>query len=105
MYNTFRYLIYTYIYIHKIRQIFTKEFLPLLLLHRGARSAPCETKANHQEPRLWGWPSGAEVKCACSALAARGSQVQIPGADVAPRGKPCSGRRPTLKVEEDGHGC
>ena len=29
-----------------------------------------------------------------------------PGADMAPHGKtPCCGRRPTYKVEEDGHGC
>ena len=31
--------------------------------------------------------------------------VQILGADMAPLGKPCCGRRPTYKVEEDGHGC
>ena len=32
--------------------------------------------------------------------------VQIPGADMAPHGKPCCGRHPTYKkVEEDGHGC
>ena len=53
---------------------------------------------------LWGWPGGAAVKCARSALAARGSLVWIPGADVAPCGKPCCGRRPTHKAE-DGHGC
>ena len=35
----------------------------------------------------------------------RGLQVQIPGADMAPLGKPCCGRRPTYKIEEDGHGC
>ena len=45
------------------------------------------------------------VKCACSALVARGSLVQIPGVDMEPLGKPCCGRRPTYKVEEDGHGC
>ena len=52
-----------------------------------------------------GRPGGAAVKCACSASAARGSPVWIPGADMAPRGKPCCGRHPTYKVEEDGHGC
>ena len=26
-------------------------------------------------------------------------------ADMAPLGKPCCGRRPTYKIEEDGHGC
>ena len=36
---------------------------------------------------------------------ARGSPVQILGADMAPLGKPYCGRRPTYKVEEDGHGC
>ena len=52
-----------------------------------------------------GRPGGAVVKCARSALAARGSLVRIPGVDMALLGKPCCGRRPTYKVEEDGHGC
>ena len=50
-------------------------------------------------------PSDAAVKCAHSTLAARGLLVPIPGADMAPLGKPCRGRRPTYKVEEDGHRC
>ena len=50
-------------------------------------------------------PGGTVVKCACSALAAQGSLVQIPGADMALLGKPCCGRCPTYKIEEDGHGC
>ena len=48
-------------------------------------------------------PSGAAVKCACSASAARDSLVRIPVADMAGLGKPCCGRRPAYKVEEDGH--
>ena len=52
-----------------------------------------------------GWPSGAVVKIAHSALVAQGSWVRIPDEDMAPFGKPCCGRHPTYKVEEDGPGC
>ena len=52
-----------------------------------------------------GRPGGAVVKCTRFALAAWGSPVWIPGADMALLGKPCCDRRPTYKVEEDGHGC
>ena len=45
------------------------------------------------------------VKCARCTSAALGSPGQIPGADMALLGKPCCGRRPTYKVEEDGLGC
>ena len=48
---------------------------------------------------------GAVVKFAWSALAAQGLPVRIPDADMAPLGKPCCGRHPTYKGEEDGHGC
>ena len=54
--------------------------------------------------QFWGQPSGAVVKSAHSASVAQGSPVRIPGADMAPLGKPCCGRCPTYKVEEDGHG-
>ena len=54
---------------------------------------------------ICGPAGGMAVKCACSASVARGSRVQIQGVDMAPLGKPCCGRRPTYKVEEDGHGC
>ena len=40
-----------------------------------------------------------------STSAARALLVQIAGADMAPLDTPCCGRRPTYKVEEDGHGC
>ena len=50
-------------------------------------------------------PSGAVVKFAHSTSAARGSPVRIPGVDMALFGTPCCGRRPTYKVEEDGHRC
>ena len=53
----------------------------------------------------WGWPGGAAVKFTRSASAARGSLARIPGVEMAPLGKPCCGRRPTYKIEEDGHGC
>ena len=54
---------------------------------------------------LGGQPRGTAVKFARSTLAAWGLPVQILGADMAPLVKPCCGRRPTYKVEEDGHGC
>ena len=49
-----------------------------------------------------GWPGGAVVKFAQSALAAWSSLVWMPGADMAPLSKPSCGRHPTYKVEEDG---
>ena len=52
-----------------------------------------------------GQPDGAAVKFARSALVAQGLLVRIPGGDMAPLGTPRCGRRPTYKVEEDGHGC
>ena len=54
--------------------------------------------------KLRGQPDGTVVKCARSTSEAWGSPVQIPGVDKAPLGKPSCGRRPTYKVEEDGHG-
>ena len=52
-----------------------------------------------------GQPAGTVFKCARSASAVRGSPIQILGVDMAPFDKPCCGRRPTYKVEEDEHGC
>ena len=52
-----------------------------------------------------GRPGGTVIKCGCSTSATQGSLVWIPGADMAPCGKPYCGRRPIYKVEEDGHGC
>ena len=46
----------------------------------------------------------AQVKFASFTSAAWGSPVWIPGVDVALLVKPCYGKRPTYKVEEDGHG-
>ena len=45
------------------------------------------------------------VKNTHSASVAWGSLVWITGADMAPFVKPCCGRHPKYKVEEDGHGC
>ena len=50
-------------------------------------------------------PGGTVVKFTHSASVALGLLVRIPGADMALLVKPCCGRRPTYKVEEDGHGC
>ena len=54
---------------------------------------------------FWGRPGGTAVKFARSTSVAQGSPVRILSVDVALLGKPCCGRRPTYKVEEDGHGC
>ena len=59
----------------------------------------------NQKEMFWGQPGGAVVKFARSASEARRSPVQISGEDMALHGKPCCGRHPTCKVEEDGHGC
>ena len=52
-----------------------------------------------------GRPGGTMVKFTHSASRAWGSWVRMLGADMAPLGMPCCGRRPTYKVEEDGHRC
>ena len=50
----------------------------------------------------WGLPGGAAVKFAHSASWRPG--VHWPGFQCA-LGKPCHGRHPIYKIEEDGHGC
>uniref|UniRef100_A0A8C4MXA2 ALK and LTK ligand 2 n=1 Tax=Equus asinus TaxID=9793 RepID=A0A8C4MXA2_EQUAS len=50
-----------------------------------------------------GWPRGVAVKFMCSASAAWGLQVQIPGTDLAPLVKPCCGGIPHRM--EDWHRC
>ena len=48
---------------------------------------------------------GVVVKFVLSTLVARGSPVQIPARTYALLIKPCCGRRPIYKIEEDGHRC
>ena len=56
-------------------------------------------------PSVGGWLGGTLVRFARSTPGAQGSPVRIPRADIALLCKPCCGRRPTYKVEEDGHRC
>ena len=51
-----------------------------------------------------GQPSSVVIKFTHSASAARGSQVQTPGTDLAPLVKPHCGGIPQ-KIEEDWHRC
>ena len=53
----------------------------------------------------WGQPSGTMVKLTCSASAAGGLPVWIPGADQSTACQAMLWWRPIYKVEEDGHGC
>ena len=50
----------------------------------------------------WGRPSGIVVDFACSASAARGWLVQIPGVDLRTAHQARPWRHPTYKIEEDG---
>ena len=76
--------------------------LPVFLFTGSSLDAHPAFKNRHM---LGGWPGGAADKCTRSALVAQGLLVQIPGVDTAPLGRPCYGRHPTYKIEEDGHGC
>ena len=50
-----------------------------------------------------GWPGGIVVKFARSTLAAQGSQVQIPRADLHTAHQAMLWQHPTYKTEEDWH--
>ena len=52
-----------------------------------------------------GRPGGTAVMFARSPLGSQGLPVWIPGMDMPLLGKPCCGRHPTYKEEEDGHRC
>ena len=79
---------------------FTREEIEMTKKHRIFNLICNQRRANlkHHE----GQPGGAAIKFTCSDLAAQGSPVWVPVADLH---KPCCGRRPTYKVEEDGHVC
>ena len=85
-----------------------EEYLSLIKLTKYNCAMQVKQKSlnvSNKELDLRGWPSGAVVKFARSAVLAWGSLVRILGADMALLVKPCCGRHPTYKVEEDGHGC
>ena len=65
--------------------------------------SPLGRMQNCYQMSTLGPPGDAVVKFTHSASMSWGSLVRIPGADMAPLGRPCCGRRPTYKVEEDGH--
>ena len=65
----------------------------------------CRSIEKNRTPRNRGQPGGTLVKFPRCALVAHGSRVRIPGADLALLMKPCCGRHPTYKVEEDGQEC
>ena len=52
-----------------------------------------------------GQPSGVMVEFTCSAWAAQGLQVQIPGADLCTAHQAMLWWHPTYKIEEDRHRC
>ena len=93
-----------------------KELLPTnkkkwkmkLAVHRRGNSMINEcimSKMHIKNNRTPGPAGGAVVKCTRSTSEARGSPAVIPGEDMVPLGKPCCGRCPTYKIEEDGHRC
>ena len=57
------------------------------------------------ESRPRGQPGGVVVKFTCSASAAQGSRVQIPGTDLYPAHQATLWQHPIYKVEKDQHGC
>ena len=64
------------------------------------------TIQNSNQTQKEGPAGGAAVKFTRSASAAWGLLVWILGVDLrALLVKPCCGRRPKYKIEEDGHGC
>ena len=73
------------------------------LLSAGAVTGRAARMERIRKMTDWGWPSGVEVKFTCSTLVARGLPVQIQGTDLVLLIKPCCGRHPTRRVEEDRH--
>ena len=59
----------------------------------------------HEECSYSGRPGDKMVKFSYSSSEAQGSLVQTQGADLALLIKPCHGRCPIYKIEEDRHRC
>ena len=68
-------------------------------------SHPKNVPVSLSERKPRGQPCGTVVKFVCSASAAQGSWLRIPGTDIHTVHQAMLWQHPTYKTEEDGHRC